>query len=77
MSNIKPGKYKHYKGDFYQVLEEGYYEPTEEEVVIYKALYDSEEFGDEAIWVRPKDEFLAEVEWEGEAVPRFEYVEEN
>ncbi|MFB6225986.1 MAG: DUF1653 domain-containing protein [Candidatus Paceibacteria bacterium] len=77
MSKVKPGKYKHYKGDYYEVLYEGYYEPTEEEVVIYKALYDSQEFGDEAIWVRPKDEFLADVEWEGEIVPRFEFVGEN
>lgn len=70
MEELKQGEYKHYKGDYYQILGEGYYEPTEKEVLIYKALYESEEFGDEAIWVRPKQEFLAEVEYEGDVVPR-------
>ena len=51
------GVYKHFKGDYYIVLGMAKYSETEEEVVIYRALY-----GDGEIWVRPINLFLGEVD---------------
>jgi len=45
-------------------------------LVVYKALYESEEFGQNALWVRPKEMFEEIVEIEGEMKPRFSYVGE-
>ncbi|MBQ3021329.1 MAG: DUF1653 domain-containing protein [Bacilli bacterium] len=49
--------YKHFKGDYYLVIDRGYYTETNEEVVIYRKLYD-----DGSLYVRPKDMFLSEVD---------------
>ena len=70
---IKPGKYQHYKGHFYEVIGVGRHSETLEEVVIYRALYDSE-YGKNSLWVRPKAMFLEEVTYNGEKVPRFRFV---
>lgn len=77
MTLIKPGKYQHYKGKFYEVIAEGRNSETLEEVIIYKGLYDSAEFGKNAVWVRPKKMFMEEVIVEGKKVSRFELVEEE
>lgn len=74
MSKVQKGKYKHYKGDHYEVIGVAKYSETLEDLVVYKALYDSEEFGNNALWVRPKDMFIEDVERKGEIVPRFEYI---
>jgi len=70
---MKLGKYKHYKGKFYEVIGIGKLESTLEEMVVYKALYDSE-YGEGAIWLRPKEEFFGKVAVDGEKVSRFELV---
>lgn len=75
MSEIKLGKYKHYKGGMYEVIGVGRHSETLEELVFYKALYDSEEFGNESLWARPKEMFLELVEFQGKKVPRFEFIE--
>lgn len=67
------GKYRHYKGKLYEVIGTARDSETLQEMVVYKALYDSE-FGKHALWVRPKKMFLETVEWEGKTVPRFEKV---
>ncbi len=72
--DIKPGKYLHYKGKFYEVIGVGHHSETFEEVVIYRASFTSPEFGPNALWVRPKKMFLEEVEVGGKKVPRFKYV---
>jgi hypothetical protein len=71
---IKPGIYQHYKGNLYEVIGIGNHSETLEKFVVYRALYDSPEFGPNAIWVRPYKMFLEEVEFEGKKVLRFEYV---
>ena len=76
MTDVKLGKYKHYKGNLYKVIGVGRHSETLEEFVVYQALYNSEEFGDSAIWIRPKEMFLEEVEWEGNKVLRFGFVGE-
>lgn len=70
---VRLGKYKHYKGNFYEVIALGRHSETLEELVIYKALYDSE-FGKNALWIRPKTMFLEEVTVEGKKVPRFLFI---
>ncbi len=73
---VKLGKYRHYKGKEYEVIGVARYSETLEELVVYRALYNSEEFGDEALWVRPKKMFLEEVKIDGKYVPRFRYIGE-
>lgn len=74
MSEIKSGKYQHYKGRFYEVIGVAHHSETKEELVVYRALYDSKEFGKKALWVRPKDNFLSEVEWQEKKMTHFKYV---
>lgn len=74
MSRIKPGKYQHYKGNLYEVIGVGRNSETMEEVVLYRALYDSPEFGNNSLWVRPKKMFLELIEHKGKLVPRFRMV---
>ena len=66
---MKTGKYKHYKGNMYEVLFVAIHSETEEPLVIYKALY-----GEQKIWARPLKMFSEMVEYKGRMVPRFEYV---
>lgn len=71
---LKPGKYQHFKGQFYKVIGIAKHSETNEEFVVYQALYDSEEFGNNALWIRPKTMFLENVIHEGKEVPRFNFV---
>ena len=63
-----------YKNKFYEVIGVAHRSETLEELVVYRALWDSPEFGYNALWVRPKKIFLETVEVDGKKVPRFEYV---
>ncbi|MEE3319973.1 MAG: DUF1653 domain-containing protein [Pseudomonadota bacterium] len=71
MSEIKPGRYRHYKGNDYQVIGTATHSETEETLVVYYPLY-----GDRALWVRPLSMFIETVEKEGEVIPRFAWVGE-
>ena len=66
---IQPGIYKHYKGNEYQVLGVAKHSETLEELVVYQALYGSEE-----MWVRPLAMFEEQVEWGGKRQPRFQWI---
>jgi cyclomaltodextrinase / maltogenic alpha-amylase / neopullulanase len=70
---VRPGRYKHYKGKVYEVIGVARHTETLESLVVYKALYDSPEFGPEALWVRPLAMFLEKVAVDGKEVARFEY----
>lgn len=74
---VIPGKYRHYKGNMYEVLGVARHSETLEELVVYKALYISPEFGPDSLWVRPKKMFVETVDLEGKKVPRFEYIGEE
>ncbi len=63
---VKPGRYLHYKGKFYEVIGVGKHSETLEEFVVYR--HDGE------IWVRPKEMFLEKVEVNREKVPRFKFI---
>ena len=66
---IQPGRYRHYKGNDYEVMGVARHSETEEEVVVYRALY-----GDRGLWVRPLAMFLETVLIEGRPCPRFQFV---
>lgn len=76
MEDLKLGKYQHYKGQFYEVIGLARHTETLEELVVYRALYESKEFGPNALWVRPKSMFLEYVTStiNGTQIPRFKYV---
>ena len=65
-------KYKHYKGNEYLVLHLAKHTETEEDLVVYKALY-----GEYGIWVRPLAMFLEQVEVNGKMINRFEESKPN
>jgi hypothetical protein len=67
---MKLGRYQHYKGKFYEVIGSARHSETLEELVVYRALYESE-YGKNALWVRPKAMFLESVLVDGKEVPRF------
>lgn len=64
-----PGIYQHYKGPQYEVIGLSRHSETEEELVVYRALY-----GDYGLWVRPLGMFTETVEVQGEPLPRFQLV---
>lgn len=74
---IKLGKYQHYKGNFYKVIHLSHHSNTLEDYIVYKALYDSKDFGENAIWVKSVSEFCKKVIVDGKEVPRFSFVENN
>lgn len=72
---IQYGKYRHSKtGKLYEVIGFARHSETHEEMVIYKALYNCENFGNNQVWVRPKKMFLEKVIHNGESVARFEWI---
>ena len=72
LMKLKPGKYKHYKGNEYEVIGIARHSETLEELVVYKALYQTE---GENLWVRPLKMFFEVVEVAGKKVPRFEFIQ--
>ena len=75
MNELKPGKYQHYKGKFYEVIGIGHHSETLEELVVYRALYNSPEYGKNPLWIRPIKTFYETVVVDGKEVPRFKYIE--
>jgi len=67
---MKKGKYQHYKGPLYEVLDVARHSETEEEMVVYRTLY-----GDFSLWVRPLKMFTSDVEYEGKKMKRFRYID--
>lgn len=70
--NIKPGKYRHFKGNYYDVIGVASHSETMEPMVVYRALY-----GEGGLWVRPAamwNEIVEKPEYTG---PRFVYVGEE
>jgi len=71
MEEIKTGRYRHYKGNEYEVLFLAQHSETEEPMVVYRALY-----GDRKVWVRPASMWNETVIVDGECKKRFEYLPE-
>ena len=73
-TEIVPGRYQHYKGNFYDVIGITIHSETLERLVLYRALYSSKEFGEDTLWVRPLSMFTEDVIVEGKTVPRFKKI---
>ena len=66
---LRPGRYRHYKGQDYAVFRVARHSETEELLVVYRPLYGAREW-----WVRPYEMFVEKVAVDGRRLPRFEYV---
>lgn len=66
--------YKHYKWWLYEVVWIAKNSLNLEEMVVYKALYDSNEFWNNALWVRSKSSFEEKVILDWREVFRFKYI---
>ena len=69
---LKPGKYRHFKGGEYELIGIASHSETLEPMVVYQALY-----GEGGIWVRPTGMWNELVEINGTKVPRFRLTEGN
>ncbi|MEA5114553.1 MAG: DUF1653 domain-containing protein [Geobacteraceae bacterium] len=67
----RPGRYRHYKGNEYEVIGIACHSETEEELVVYRKLY-----GDNSLWVRPRGMFLESVTVGSQVKQRFEWLGE-
>ena len=67
--DIKPGRYRHFKGNEYRVLYLARHSETLEPMVVYQALY-----GEHGIWVRPASMWNETVERGGQRLCRFTYL---
>lgn len=72
MEEIKIGRYRHFKGNEYEVIGIGKHSETGESMVIYKALY-----GDGDLWVRPVKMWNETVERDGKVYKRFTFCEDE
>jgi cyclomaltodextrinase len=66
---VRPGRYRHFKGGEYEVIGVARDSESDQEVVVYRALY-----GERGLWVRPLRMFTEIVEREGQRVRRFEFI---
>lgn len=69
MPKLKAGIYKHYKGEKYEVIGIAQHSETNEQLVVYQALY-----GKKAFWVRPLKMFSEKVKVNNQLVPRFKII---
>ena len=66
---IPLGKYRHFKGNEYEVIAIARHSEDESPMVVYKALY-----GEGSVWVRPASMWNETVERGGMANKRFEKI---
>ncbi len=72
MATAKTGKrYRHYKGKEYTVLALAHHTETLEDLVVYQAEYDTEDFGSKPVWCRPREMFEGQIEIDGVMKDRF------
>ncbi len=69
---VQPGIWEHYKGGRYEVVLNALLENDERPAVVYRALYSNDK---SEYWIRTEQDFLAEVEVNGQSMPRFKLVE--
>jgi len=68
-ANIPLGKYRHFKGNMYELIEIAHHSETQEPMAVYRALY-----GDCGLWVRPLNMFIEVIERDGKQMQRFQPV---
>jgi len=67
--DLKPGRYRHFKGGEYAVQGVARHSESEQLLVVYSPLY-----GEGGLWVRPLEMFLEQVEHQGQPCARFEFI---
>ncbi len=70
--DLKPGKYRHFKDNEYELIYVATHSETLEPMVVYRALY-----GQRGIWVRPASMWTEQVHRDGYSGPRFQYIGES
>ncbi|MEE4638597.1 MAG: DUF1653 domain-containing protein [Wenzhouxiangella sp.] len=70
-TKIPLGRYRHFKGGEYEVIDIARHSETEEWMVVYRPLY-----GERALWVRPMALFVDHKLIDGCQVPRFKLIED-
>ena len=70
--SIQKGLYRHFKGNYYQVIDVAKDSETQQEMVVYQALY-----GERGLWVRSLDMFTETIKRDGVTQPRFRYCEDQ
>lgn len=60
LTAVSPGRYRHYKGNEYEVIGVARHSETLEAMVVYKALY-----GEGGLWVRPAEMWNEEIDDKG------------
>lgn len=74
---MKLGRYKHYKGNYYEVIGIALNTETNEKMVLYRALYNcydlKKEFGEDPLFVRPYGMFIEEITIDGKKCKRFKF----
>lgn len=71
-NNLPIGRYKHFRGNEYEILDIGLHSESFECLVVYRALY-----GDHLLWLRPIEMFFDEVEYKGVTSRRFVLIERH
>lgn len=69
---LKTGKYRHFKGNYYELIGIAKHSETLEPMVVYRALY-----GEGGLWVRPASMWTEIVHKENYHGPRFQYVDDE
>jgi len=69
---LKPGFYRHFKGNRYQVLDIAKHSETSEDYVVYRALY-----GEQGLWIRPVAMFDETIVRDGKTIKRFQFEQES
>ena len=72
MMELKPGLYRHFKGNLYRLLYVAKHSETLEPMVVYRPLY-----GERGLWVRPASMWNETVERDGKLYRRFSPVEDE
>ena len=68
---IPPGRYRHFKGNLYEVLAIARHSETLKPMVVYRALY-----GEGGVWVRPAEMWNETITRDGKTFQRFTRLEE-
>ena len=68
---LKLGRYRHFKGNEYELVGIAKHSETLEPMVVYRALY-----GDGGLWVRPAAMWSETVDRADYHGPRFQYIGE-
>ena len=69
INEVQLGKYRHFKGNLYELIEVAHHSESQEPIAVYRALY-----GDHGLWVRPLEMFLETIERDGAEIQRFQHI---